>query len=45
MLRHLRVFGSLAAVVALASLLSACVVEEPGHPRGGWCYWHPGACR
>ena len=31
-------------LLLLATSLSACVVE--GRPRGGgWCYWHPGACR
>ena len=39
-------WATFAALVALAGLLSACVVEEPGAPHGhGWCWWHPGACR
>ena len=44
-MHRFRAFGRIAALLALAGLLTACVVEEPGHPRGGWCYWHPGACR
>jgi hypothetical protein len=32
-------------LVLLAASLSACVVETPGRPGGGWCYWHPNACR
>jgi hypothetical protein len=32
-------------LILLAGSLSACIIEEPGRPRGGWCYWHPGACR
>jgi hypothetical protein len=37
---------SLAAfgLLLLAASLSACVIV-PGRPGGGWCYWHPGACR
>lgn len=37
----------LAVLLAMATSLAACVVEEPGpgpdHDR--WCYWHPGRCR
>jgi hypothetical protein len=33
-------------LLAIASSVSACVVEEPGpgpeHDR--WCFWHPGRC-
>ena len=31
-------------LLVLAASLSACIVEEPGRPGHGWCYWHPGAC-
>jgi hypothetical protein len=44
--RRFHALGKVAILVALAGLLSACVVEEPGAPHGhGWCWWHPGACR
>ena len=31
-------------LVLLATSLSACIIED-GPRRGGWCYWHPYACR
>jgi hypothetical protein len=43
--RHFRSALAAIGLVLLAASLSACVVEGPGHPGGGWCYWHPGACR
>jgi hypothetical protein len=32
-------------LLLLAGSLSACIIEDGGHRGGGWCYWHPGACR
>jgi hypothetical protein len=32
-------------LILMAASLSGCIVEGPGRPGGGWCYWHPGACR
>jgi hypothetical protein len=39
--RGLAVMG----LILMAASLSGCIVEGPGRPGGGWCYWHPGACR
>lgn len=32
-------------LILLAGSLSACIVETGRPHGGGWCYWHPGACR
>ena len=32
-----------AGLVLLSFALSGCIIYG-GHP-GGWCYWHPYACR
>jgi len=38
-------FARILGAVALATALSGCVVDAgPGHPGGGWCWWHPGRC-
>jgi hypothetical protein len=44
MTKHVRRFAGVIGLVLMAASLSACVVEG-GHHGGGWCYWHPGACR
>ncbi len=41
---HVRRGLAAIGLVLLAVSLSACIVEPIGRP-GGWCYWHPGACR
>ncbi len=31
-------------LVLMAGALSACIIEEPGGPHRGWCWWHPYRC-
>ena len=43
---HLRRGLAVIGLVLMAASLSGCIVEGPDRPGGGgWCYWHPGACR